>query len=176
MKLEPEQFKSLLRNGILVSLELLVLNGRGEVLLGRRKNAPAKGYLFVPGGRIYKGETPQAALKRIAHAETGLDLQPEDAAFHGIYQHVYPENCFAEPELGGTEYLAIACLFRLPGEPAVKHDSQHEELRFVAVETMLSAPDVHEYTKSYFQQQPSNAFVVASSPSVSEKLKSAGSI
>jgi len=40
----------------LVSIDLIIRNARDEVLLGLRSNEPAKGFYFVPGGMIRKGE------------------------------------------------------------------------------------------------------------------------
>ena len=40
----------------LVSIDLVLRNERDEVLLGQRKNRPAQGIWFVPGGRIRKNE------------------------------------------------------------------------------------------------------------------------
>jgi colanic acid biosynthesis protein WcaH len=62
MKLSEEQFQQLLRDAVLVSLDLLIVNERQEVLLGKRRNPPARGYWFVPGGRIYKGDSSEKAL------------------------------------------------------------------------------------------------------------------
>ncbi len=66
-KLSDKEFMNLIKNAPLVSIDLIVKNKKDEVLLGLRKNAPAKGTWFVPGGRIGKNETLQEAFKRIAN-------------------------------------------------------------------------------------------------------------
>jgi colanic acid biosynthesis protein WcaH len=159
LRLSESQFRNIIRDTILVSLDLLILDSNGQILLGKRKNAPAKGYFFVPGGRIFKGESPQVALTRIAQTELGLQISPLDATLHGIYRHSYDENCFGAPEVGGTEYLVIACRLRLAGTPQLVFDQQHEEMRFFSIEDTLRNPEVHEYTKAYFQPDPPNAFL-----------------
>ena len=40
----------------LVSIDLLVRNSEGSILLGKRENRPAMGHWFVPGGRIRRME------------------------------------------------------------------------------------------------------------------------
>ena len=48
----------------LVSIDLIVRNGKDQILVGLRTNEPAKGFWFVPGGRILKNERITEAFKR----------------------------------------------------------------------------------------------------------------
>lgn len=160
MKLALPQFKNVVRDTVLVSLDLLVMNNRGEVLVGRRRNPPAKGYLFVPGGRILKGEDLAGALSRISTSEIGVELKKQDAALYGIYDHVYTDNAFGEDSLN-THYVVIACLFRVGTFVPRGHDNQHEEMRMLQIEKLLKHPEVHLYTRNYFLPGPSNLFLSA---------------
>ncbi|MFM9587755.1 NUDIX domain-containing protein, partial [Streptomyces caniscabiei] len=63
-----------------------------QVLLGRRTNRPAKGYWFVPGGRIYKDETFDQAFRRLTKIELGQEYSMETSQFLGPYQHLYTDN------------------------------------------------------------------------------------
>jgi 8-oxo-dGTP diphosphatase len=54
-----------------------------KILLVRRKNAPFKGMLSVPGGFINEGETAEDAMRREAKEETSLFLEP--IAILGVY-------------------------------------------------------------------------------------------
>ncbi len=45
----------------------------GKVLLLLRKNAPAKGLWFFPGGSVQKGESPLEAATRELKEETGIE-------------------------------------------------------------------------------------------------------
>src|ERR1700691_4854214 len=102
MKLTADRFKCVLRDTVLVALDLLIVK-EDEILLGRRRNSPAKGLFFVPGGRIYKGESPETALMRISHGEVGTEFRSEDATLQGVYHHVYDDNYFSDPEILTTE-------------------------------------------------------------------------
>jgi colanic acid biosynthesis protein WcaH len=159
MKLPLERFKQVVRDTVLVSLELLIVNEKQEILVGRRRNAPAKGYLFVPGGRICKGENPGAALARITREEIGVELCAQDAILYGVYHHVHDENYFGEPEIGATEYVVIACLFSLDSSSAITPDTQHDGLHFIPISAIAHHPEIHELTKSYFVEHPANAFL-----------------
>lgn len=74
MFLRQEDFATVVRSTPLVSLDFIVENSRGEFLLGKRTNRPAQGYWFVPGGRVQKDETLEAAFERLTMAELGLRL------------------------------------------------------------------------------------------------------
>jgi hypothetical protein len=74
-------FLEVVRNAPLVSIDLIVRDHDGRILVGRRVNQPAKGTWFVPGGSIRKGETLARALARISDAELGVALGPGDVGF-----------------------------------------------------------------------------------------------
>ncbi|VEA35909.1 glycosyl transferase in colanic acid biosynthesis [Salmonella enterica subsp. enterica] len=69
MFLRQEDFAAVVRTTPLISLDFIVENGQGEILLGQRLNRPAQGYWFVPGGRVCKDETLEAAFARLTQAE-----------------------------------------------------------------------------------------------------------
>jgi colanic acid biosynthesis protein WcaH len=48
--LSPDEFAQLVRIAPLVSIDVIVRDGQGSVLLGRRNFEPAKGSYFVPVG------------------------------------------------------------------------------------------------------------------------------
>ena len=88
----PEDFIRLVELGPLVSIDLLVVNARGELLVGQRTNRPAQGYWFVPGGRIAKGETLEAAFAAISLRELGQAMVLADATLAGAYTHLSEDN------------------------------------------------------------------------------------
>ena len=65
-------FKTVVESTPLISIDLIVRNKKGEVLLGQRINRPAKGDWFVPGGRILKDESFDNAFKRLIKSELNL--------------------------------------------------------------------------------------------------------
>jgi colanic acid biosynthesis protein WcaH len=66
--LDNHTFKTVINSTPLISIDLLVKKDN-KILLGRRINKPAQGYLFSIGGRIYKNETINSAMIRIAKNE-----------------------------------------------------------------------------------------------------------
>ena len=82
-----EQFLHIVDATPLVSIDLVIRNERGEMLLGWRKNRPAQNSWFVPGGRIRKNERVKEALQRISQRELGVAIS--DAKVLGVFDHIY---------------------------------------------------------------------------------------
>ena len=155
--LPRSEFIDLLHLSPLVSIDIVARDRSGRVLLGLRRNAPARGSWFVPGGRILKDETFAAALTRISTLELGRTLSLDEVDFMGVYQHIYPDNVFQEPGFG-THYVVIGCRASLePGSLRLDGD-QHSETRWLTVEELLKGPRVHDNTKAYFHDGPDNIF------------------
>lgn len=53
----------------------MVLNGLGQVLLGRRAKDPNRGKWIIPGGGVRWGETWRETAAREIHEETGLVIR-----------------------------------------------------------------------------------------------------
>lgn len=158
MKLGLEQFKNVVRDTVLVSLDLLLINERDEVLVGRRRHGPALNYIFVPGGRVMKGETLAAALRRVVKQETGLTVSSNNVILQGIYDHIYSDSCFEDPAIS-TQYVVIACRCPVSSGVSIIADQQHESLHFMSIAELMTNPQVHPYTKSYFQKDAENLFL-----------------
>ena len=147
-------FLDVLRLTPLVAIDLIVKNSSGCVLLGRRRNRPARGTWFVPGGRILKDETLDAAFTRIVDAELGVaTLQRSVASFEGVFEHHYNDNFAAEPDIS-THYVVLAYslpLGSLCSSAPVGRFDQHSEYRWLTPAELLACDDVHENTKAYFR-------------------------
>ena len=59
-----EEYLNIIKNTQINSVDMIIFNNEGEVLLGKRNNEPAKNTWFVPGGKIQKFETLEQATKR----------------------------------------------------------------------------------------------------------------
>lgn len=152
--LDKARFLSVVDAAPLVAMDLVVLReGREgtELLLGQRNNRPAQGWWFVPGGRIRKNETLQAALARVAHHELGLDLAtlPKLPVHLGAFEHFY-DDCFAGDVGVSTHYVVMGNLLQLPaGTELAATDAQHSGVRWWPLEQAAQAADVHPFTKDY---------------------------
>ncbi len=144
------EYAQIVRLTPLVSIDLLIKDPTGHTLVGLRRNAPAKGSYFVPGGVIRKNETLDAAFARILKVETGLVASRREARIYGLYQHFYAENRFDDPSFN-THYVVLAHELVLDYRPVIQLDSQHSRIAWLTGKDILAAPDVHENTKAYFR-------------------------
>ena len=149
MWLPDDTFKSIIQHTPLISIDLIVRNEKGEVLLGKRVNAPAKGYWFVPGGRVRKNETLDDAFVRLVREELGIEsgVTRADAKFLGVFEHFYNENVFDDDV--STHYVVLAYHFLL-GQKKQFPKMQHQKYQLICESKLLNNEDVHQFTKDYF--------------------------
>jgi colanic acid biosynthesis protein WcaH len=149
-KIPTDIFMQIVRHAPLISIDLILYNENNEILLGWRNNQPAKDYWFVPGGRIYKNETLREAFSRIMSSETGLSMDMDQAKFHGLYEHLYPEQNFMNEPGVGTHYIVLAFDIHLTGEISQLPLTQHSDYKWLAISELPDDVLVHQYTKNYF--------------------------
>lgn len=151
--LDKAIFAEVISSTPLVSIDILVENVRGEFLLGLRTNRPARGFWFVPGGRVFKNESLAAAFERLTLSELGQTIPLQQAQHHGLYEHFYTDSVFGDdPEYQqiSTHYIVNAFKVRLPCLVEFPQQ-QHSAYRWLTPTQLLSEQDVHEHTKWYFK-------------------------
>ncbi|CAN7745666.1 GDP-mannose mannosyl hydrolase [Cupriavidus necator] len=148
--LSQDDFLSVIHAALLVAIDLVVSEPGGRILLGRRKNRPAQGTWFVPGGRIRKDEHLDDAFQRIAADELGLDLRRRAARMLGAFEHFYPDNFAGAPGIG-THYVVLAYEVQVPSMALAAPQEQHNAYRWMTPAEILRNDDVHENTRAYFR-------------------------
>jgi colanic acid biosynthesis protein WcaH len=146
----PAQFRTIVQYAPLVSLDLVIADETGHVLVGLRRNEPARGTYFVPGGIIRKDEKLDDAFARILAVETGLVLPRGSARYLGLYEHFYGANRYEETGYG-THYVVSAYRIDLASRPRIRPDDQHDIMRWMLPADILAADDVRENVKAYFR-------------------------
>jgi colanic acid biosynthesis protein WcaH len=76
----------------IVCVDLVVINRKEEVLLLKRRNHPAKGQWWFPGGRVYLNEKRIDAARRILWEECALVAETFDELFTGDCILRYPKG------------------------------------------------------------------------------------
>lgn len=158
MFLPKATFATVIDSAPLVSLDLVVVDTSGNALFGQRLNRPAKGYWFVPGGRILKNESLKDAFHRLTQEELGQAFNMEDAQLIGPYDHFYEDYVFTDdnplPHPVSTHYVAIAYLVKLKDEltdlPLAK---QHDGYQWLALDEITNNTDVHKHSQWYFENE-----------------------
>ena len=152
--LPKEDYQKVLKTMPVVSVDLIINDEEGQVLLGKRRNRPAANTWFVPGGRLFKYETIQNAVKRISRQELGCELEYGKGL--GAYHQIYPDN-FAD-DTHGSHYItfAISIASTISSKLELHKDQQHEEFRWWPIYELIESDDVHKVTKNYFVPEPTN--------------------
>lgn len=146
--LERNLFKTIVEKTPLISIDFVIENKRGHILLGKRLNLPARNYWFVPGGRIRKDETISSAFTRLALDELNVKATFDSANFIAPYEHFYTDN-FSGDDFS-THYVVLAYKLNLDIDLSQLPNKQHDNYNWFEIDQLLSSPDVHENTKNYF--------------------------
>ena len=88
-KVEREFYDKIREVVPIACVDIIAVYG-GKALLVKRKNIPAKGLWWVPGGGIRKWETPQMTVIRELKEETGLDASR--IGFVTVMDSQFPED------------------------------------------------------------------------------------
>lgn len=68
----PQEIYNLIISNIpIVCVDICIVK-ENKILLVKRKDAPAKGEYWIPGGRLFKGESLEECALRKAYEEVGL--------------------------------------------------------------------------------------------------------
>ncbi|MDO6739225.1 GDP-mannose mannosyl hydrolase [Wenyingzhuangia sp. 2_MG-2023] len=150
MKRLPEKiYTEVVKNTPLISIDLIIEDTMGNILLGYRLNNPAKHTWFVPGGIIRKNEAFVEAFQRIAIAELGFSINLTEATYVGLYEHLYSTN-FADTDDFGTHYIVNAFHIKIKQKNTALPKAQHSEYWWASKEELVAHKDVHTNTKNYF--------------------------
>ncbi len=144
-----ETFKTVVASTPLISIDLVVRDSDGRVLLGKRTNRPAKGYWFVPGGRIRKNETIEQAWQRLLSDELGLQGSIQPVQFLGVFQHFYDDNVTGAEF--STHYVVLAYEFTTDESTLALPTVQHSEYRWFSEAELLRTSLVHRHAQWYLQ-------------------------
>ncbi|HMY00597.1 MAG TPA: GDP-mannose mannosyl hydrolase [Agitococcus sp.] len=148
--LDANDFLSVVRDTPLVSIDLIVLNEKGQVLLGKRCNKPAQGFWFVPGGRIQKDEPLDAAFVRLTKEELGLEIMRKEAKLKGIYEHFYSDNFAAKSDIT-THYVVLAYQVFVSSTQVAAPLVQHSNYLWREPLQIVCDDSVHYNTRVYFE-------------------------
>ena len=149
-EIDDKEYTKLISNLPLISMDFIIKNKYGKILLGYRKNSPAKNFWFVPGGRIKRMESFDEACKRLTMAELGISYDITKTNFIGIFQHMYDDSSYSKSI--GVHYISIG--MEVNGSN-IKIDelpkSQHIEYQWFKLEELNKSKSVHSKTKEFFQ-------------------------
>lgn len=133
----------------LISIDLIIRNYEGKILLGLRSNNPAKGTWFVPGGSIRKNKSIDEEFERISEKELNVKFSRSQANFVGIFENKYDSNYKETPGIG-TDYIVMVyeICSNLPLDKLPK--SEHLDWGWFSQKEAKDNKSVHSYILPYF--------------------------
>lgn len=151
--LDSDTFKTIIDKTPLTSIDLVVRDVTGRVLLGQRLNRPAKGGWE---GRILNNESLANAFKRLTFEELGIELEIENAKYFGLYELFYEDSIYTDEEKSNavtTHYVVNGFEVTLPVTKSKGQmpSSQHDDYHWFSKEELMASNVVHEHSKWYFE-------------------------
>ena len=131
-------------------MDLIIFSEEKGILMGKRNNYPAKGFYFVPGGRIYKNEERDLGFKRISSSEIGVTLDFTNSQLIDIFEHFYNTSKWPNEEIN-THYIVEARLINANSEVVkeiTNSDNQHSDFIWIN-DANIQKINVHQYCKPY---------------------------
>jgi colanic acid biosynthesis protein WcaH len=137
--LPADVYKKVVQDSVVCCVDILLVRfnpakNRKECLLVERSTEPAKGFWWLPGGRLLKGETFFAAAKRKAKQETGmLDVKPVQVL--GVWNTFFPTSHWDDDESKGTQTVNPIVLVEVTQAGAdVELDETSENYRWISLD------------------------------------------
>jgi colanic acid biosynthesis protein WcaH len=144
-----DKFRNLVANAPLITIDFMIKNALGNILLGKRVNKPAKGYYFTAGGRIFKNETIEEAIKRISLKELNFKLALKDLQFIGIFEQFFEDSIFERVSLRSIDMVYEYQCDREFNLPTIEHN----EYRFFSMDEIQHEDAVHPCVKEFFCEE-----------------------
>ena len=128
----------------------------GKCLLLKRKNEPAKGQYWFPGGRIYKMETIKDAALRKAKEEVNLDCRFQEIV--SIEESMFKQR---GEMVTDVHTVNICCKLATDSISEIALDNQHDYHIWVT-KNNLGTVDIHQCVirplKMAFEQNSDSGF------------------
>jgi colanic acid biosynthesis protein WcaH len=151
MFIPQEEYDKILSMMPILCVDLMILFN-GKCLLLKRKNEPAKGQYWFPGGRICKMETIKEAVLRKAKEEVNLDCQFQEII--AIEESMFKQN---KNMMTDTHTVNICCKLVTDSISEISLDKQHDSHIWVTIddaEKLDFHPCVIGPLKKVFDQRP----------------------
>jgi len=147
--LDDETYSKVLDNIVVTCADVIVLNTKGKILLGKRTYYPAKGW-WIAGGRMTTGESFEKAAARNMKRELGLTISPERFAYLGTYSFVWAMRRQPPAENGShTVSITMTLLINEKEAAAIKPNEEYEELKWwdpeLVAEDSQFFPPIRQY-------------------------------
>ena len=141
-QIDKKQYDEIVKVMPIVSTDIVVIN-KGNVLLVKRNNIPAKDLWWLPGGRIRKWESPIDTAKRELLEETGINAS--DLKFIGTKSVLFRKE--------GFHFLVFIFVVYLDKTPEIKLDDESSKFKWSPFTDPAIEPIVREELSQIFSSK-----------------------
>lgn len=122
------QYKRAIGHLPIFCVDVVISDRLGRYLLIKRKNEPLKGFYWVVGGRVHKGELGTAAAQRKMYQEVGLRISRNRFRLVGYTEAVFKRNAFGTPT--GVHTVSVVYHAEIEGTEPIRLDGQSAAWKF----------------------------------------------
>jgi ADP-ribose pyrophosphatase YjhB (NUDIX family) len=156
-RLGDREYSRVLNSIVITCVDVILLNTKGEMLLGKRSYHPAKTW-WIAGGRMRPGESFEEAAVRNIKRELGLIIAPERFSYLGTYSFVWAIRR-QPPVENGSHCVSITMTLKVTDEEAalIKPSEEYTEtrwwdLKLVAEDLQFLSP-IRQYAREILAQR-----------------------
>ncbi len=117
--MSEERYNEILRLLPICCVDVVILHGEKVLMIKRGELETYGGLWWIPGGRVHKGESWDAAVKRKALEETGLNVE--------ISRQL---RSYEAPETEGKHFVTTLFVTSVVGDITVKLDHTSVDYRW----------------------------------------------
>ena len=143
MFIEKELYRSILNGMPIPTVDILFINSKKELLLGKRNNEPLMWIYYIPGGRVNKWERSIDAARRKTKEELGIDIDTARLRFIWVYDDIFENSAFAGISTHCIPVTYLYFLNSLEESQITIWDVQHSDIRFF----LLDDPSLHDMVR-----------------------------
>ncbi len=123
-------YREIVKTMIISCVDVFVYNFEKEAyLMVKRRTPPAEGLWWLPGGRIFKGESFYESAVRKTKNETGINIIP--LAQLGTYTTYFTESAWGADVPTDTKNTVVLALCK---NEETSLDRYHEDFRWVSID------------------------------------------
>jgi len=146
------EYAAVLDSIVIACVDIILINGMREMLLGKRTREPQPDYWII-GGRMKPGESFEEAAARNIKRELGIELGPERFTYLTTLSLVWARRA-QEPKDNGSHMISITMAANVNDEEiaSIRPNDEYSELRWIRPATIRYGTGFHPALIQYAEE------------------------
>lgn len=156
-RLDDKAYSDALDSLVITCADVVPVNTKGEMLLGKRAYYPAKSW-WIAGGRMRPGESFEQAAARNMFRELGLIVAPDRFSFLGTYSFVWAIRR-QPPAINGSHTVSVTMTLNITDLEVsfINLNEEYEEMKWwdtrLVVYDSQFLPPIRQYARDILAQR-----------------------